>query len=178
MERRKITTQLLIKIKSMKTKIFYGNQFVGKFNCDGKRYTRGQRLAMALKRLVVRTLMVMAILSSLGWAMYAGSAFMPVTVYAEKEVVKEVEAQAPILKRIAKCESSDMHFKDGQVLVRPNTNGTVDIGRYQINSVWNKKATELGLDLTKEVDNEKMARWIYSNRGTGDWSASAKCWAK
>jgi hypothetical protein len=62
--------------------------------------------------------------------------------------------------------------------MRANTNKTVDIGRYQINSVWNKKASELGLDLTIEADNEKMAYWIYENRGTGDWYSSEKCWKK
>jgi len=60
--------------------------------------------------------------------------------------------------------------------MRANTNGTVDIGEYQVNGFyWGKKASELGLDLTKEADNKKMAEWIYANKGTGDWY-SQKCW--
>lgn len=96
--------------------------------------------------------------------------------------VQKVEAEsniAPVLQRIAKCESGDNHYdKNGQVLMRSNSNKTVDVGKYQINSVWFAKATELGLDITKEQDNETMARWIYENRGTGDWSATANCWKK
>lgn len=101
----------------------------------------------------------------------------------EKEVVREVTFEAPVLDRIAGCESQGnrnskgTHFdKNGQVLMRSNTNRTVDLGKYQINTIWFAKATELGLDLTRENDNKKMAEWIYANRGTGDWSASVKCW--
>jgi hypothetical protein len=65
----------------------------------------------------------------------------------------------PVLVRIAKCESDNNHIdpKTGQVLMRANADKTVDVGRYQINSVWFKKATELGLDVTKDKDNETMA---------------------
>ena len=91
------------------------------------------------------------------------------------ELIKE--GLPPILAKIAKCESGDNHFdKNGQVLMRSNTNRSVDLGKYQINSVWFAKATELGLDLTLEADNEEFAIWLYRNRGTGDWSASANCW--
>lgn len=100
------------------------------------------------------------------------------TVYVEKQVVKEVDVAAPVLDRIAKCESGGQHYRDGQVVFNANTNKTVDVGKYQINTVWFKKATELGLDITKEQDNYAMARWIYLNRGTSDWSASQKCWQK
>lgn len=100
------------------------------------------------------------------------------TTYAVQEKIVEVSKKSPVLERIAHCESNNMHYRDGQVIFNVNTNGTVDIGRYQINSVWNKKATELGLDLTKEKDNEAMATWIYENRGTEDWYSSKKCWQK
>jgi hypothetical protein len=114
-----------------------------------------------------------------------GSLLSPKVVYQEvqKEVVIEISLETPVLDRIAGCESQGnrnskgTHFdKNGQVLMRSNTNRTVDLGKYQINTVWFSKATELGLDLTKEDDNKKMAEWIYYNRGTGDWSASSKCW--
>lgn len=94
-----------------------------------------------------------------------------------------VPVQSAVLDRIADCESGDgtkgsaTHYKNGQVLIKTNAN-SADIGKYQINSIWFKKASELGFDLTKEEDNKKMAEWIYLNRGTGDWSASQKCWNK
>jgi len=94
-------------------------------------------------------------------------------------------APSPVLDRIADCESgngtkgSARHTKNGQVILMGNTNKTVDVGKYQINAYyWGAKATELGLDITKEADNKKMAEWIYANKGTGDWSASAKCWQR
>lgn len=115
----------------------------------------------------------------------AGRYINPPVIYTKQEVIKEVDSMSPVLARIASCESvgsaklTATHFdKNGQVLMRSNTNRSVDLGKYQINSIWFAKATELGLDLTKEKDNEEMAKWIYKNRGTGDWSASYKCWQK
>lgn len=95
-----------------------------------------------------------------------------------QEVKADVKDSMPaILDRIAKCESGNTHFdKNGQVLMRGNTNRTVDIGAYQINTVWFKKATELGYDLFKEEDNKKMAEWIFENHGTEPWYLTKKCW--
>lgn len=119
----------------------------------------------------------------------SGGIFHPATIITTAEVIKEVEVQAPVLDRIADCESgqrdrngkgikgSARHYgKSGQVLMTGNENKSVDVGKYAINSVWFAKATELGLDITQEKDNAEMAKWIYKNRGTGDWSASASCW--
>ncbi len=97
---------------------------------------------------------------------------------AEKIVEVKVDEIPPVMKRIAKCESGDVHFKDGQVLAVANTNKTVDWGRYQINSIHSKSATALGLDLTKEADNEKFALHLYKTQGTVPWSASFLCWNK
>jgi len=105
----------------------------------------------------------------------------PVTVWAEKTIEVPIEKGIPpIMSRIAKCESGGVHIdpKTGQVIMRSNTNGSVDVGKFQINSIWFKKASDLGLDITKELDNEKMAMWIYENKGTTDWSASQTCWYK
>lgn len=124
--------------------------------------------------------------SGIGYGLFsAGAYFNPVMMYANSEVVVEkvVSTDAPIMDKIAGCESvgspksKGIHFdKNGQVLVRGNTNRTVDVGRYQINSVWFGKATELGLDVFKEEDNKKMAYWIYHNYGSEPWYSSAKCW--
>jgi hypothetical protein len=127
-----------------------------------------------------RSIIASGIVSSIGWGYVAGSYSNPRTVYAEREVVREVKAHAPIMDAIALCESGNKHLdpKTGQVYMLANTNKTVDVGKYMINTVWHKKAKDLGLDITKEVDNEKMAYWIYENRGTGDWYASQACWKK
>lgn len=120
-------------------------------------------------------------LSMLGLALYV--AFISGRYIAPTEtIVNVVQADSgipPVLERIAKCESGGKHFdKNGQVLMRSNTNKSVDVGKFQINSIWFAKATEMGLDITKEADNEKMAEWIYENKGTSDWSASFKCWSR
>jgi hypothetical protein len=131
-----------------------------------------------LARFTKRVMFVMGTISVIGWSIVIGSHLMPITVYAEKEVVKEVKGHAPVMDRIAKCESQNSHInpKNGQVYMLANTNKTVDVGKYMINTVWHKKAKELGLDITKEVDNEKMAYYIYENHGTDAWNASSNCW--
>lgn len=97
------------------------------------------------------------------------------------EVVHAAEEKAvPILDRIAECESGNTHFdpKTGQVLTVGNSNKTVDLGRYQINEhYWGAKATELGLSLYDEEDNETMAKWILANYGTEPWVHSKGCWS-
>ena len=104
-----------------------------------------------------------------------GAYLTPKTIHAEA-----VKIIPPVLKRIAYCESGNNHFgKSGQVLAVGNTNKSVDVGRYQINvSVWGEIATAKGFNLFTEQGNEDMALWIYENRGTVDWYASAKCWNK
>lgn len=104
----------------------------------------------------------------------------------KKEIPVEIETQTitiidktipSVLKNIAQCESSTGHYKNGQVVVNVNKNGTYDIGKYQINvKVWGEKANELGLDLTDEEDNEEMALYIFKNNGTEDWYSSRHCW--
>ena len=160
-----------------KTKIFYGNQHVDSMYC-GK--TRLDVIRFWIKRLVWRSMCTMALLSVIGWSMYFGSAYIPRTVYADREIIKEVEVKAPVMERIAKCESGGKHFApSGQVIVNVNNNKTYDIGKYQINSIWNKKATELGYNLYIEKDNEAFAMWLYRNYGSEPWSASkANCWNK
>jgi hypothetical protein len=79
--------------------------------------------------------------------------------------------------RIAKCESGNNQFdKNGQVLIHVNTDGSYDIGRYQVNSVHEKEATKLGFNLMDEKDNTAYAKYLYENRGTGDWYSSRSCW--
>ncbi len=106
----------------------------------------------------------------------AGPAVVVEVVHAYEPVV---DKEAPVLERIAQCESGGKHLgKSGQVLLSANTNDTVDVGKYQVNTVWFGKATELGLDITTEEGNKAMAEWIYFNRGTEDWYSSKHCWAK
>lgn len=84
----------------------------------------------------------------------------------------------PVMLRIAQCESSGSHFRNGQVLVASNTNKSTDVGLFQINSINFKEATKLGYDVFTEQGNTDYAMYIYENRGTEAWHSSAKCWSK
>ena len=166
----------------MKTKIYAGRDLIGRFTCDGKVRTRLQRMVYEAKRATKGSIIVSGALCVGAWMFVLGGYFLPAqVVFAEKEVVKVVKedtGKAPVMDRIAKCESGNSHVdpKTGQVYMLANTNKTVDVGKYMINTVWHKKAKELGLDITKEVDNEKMAYYIYENVGTSPWGASLHCW--
>jgi hypothetical protein len=106
------------------------------------------------------------------------------------DAMPAVATTTPVLERIAQCESHNSQFctsalvaahmckatELGQVLHRVNTNGTIDTGAMQINSIHGAEAAKLGLNLDVEADNRAFARWIYENRGTGDWASSQKCW--
>lgn len=142
-----------------------------------KRYHRIQAVKSFFKK-VLFWVVVFGIVA--GIVLYFQWAYPTIEV---KEVVKEVvvnqDIKYPVLDRIAHCESGNKHFdKNGQVMLRGNTNKTVDVGVFQINSVWFSKATELGLDLTKEADNREFAKYLYTTRGTVDWIYSQKCWNK
>jgi hypothetical protein len=158
------------------THVFYGNQHIAKFTADGKRFSKWQIFCYKTKKWYKRTLLVGALVSSIGWSFAFGT--MTKMAAADSKVIYVQSTSTPaVMARIAKCESGGSQYnKSGQVLININTNGTTDIGLYQINSVHNAQATKLGYDLTKKSDNEAYAMYLYETQGTGDWISSAKCW--
>jgi hypothetical protein len=107
----------------------------------------------------------------------------PTLVPTIQTVTKTVEADAPVLFRIGYCESKNLQFKNGElnyhINVKKNGERSLDVGKFMINmETWGATASKMGLDLTKEVDNETFAKWLYHNKGTGDWEASAYCWKR
>jgi len=138
------------------------------------------RAYSGIKSFLKKVLVILLVIGAGYSLVQAGRFIWPTTVYAVQEKQIIVEAEAPVLDRIAKCESGNTHFgKSGQVLMRGNTNGSVDIGIMQINvSIWGAKATELGYNLAIEKDNKEFARWLYKNYGTEPWVWSKKCWSK
>jgi hypothetical protein len=144
-----------------------------------KRQTNGRfsSIKAAFKR-AVRFTVRWSFISATAYALFMAGAFFYSTSTVTATTVT-VEAAAPILDRIAQCESHGQQLNpNGQVLLNINTNGTVDIGIFQINSIHEAEATKLGDDLFTEEGNTAYARFLYSNRGTGDWASSAKCWMK
>jgi hypothetical protein len=175
--------ETLITKKMKKTKIFYGNQYIESFNCDGNRVSKKQIMKYRVKRTAIRTLLAciaFMLIYVIGYVTFLLGAINSPRI-VEAEVIVEVEKPKeipPVMKRIAKCESNNSHIdpKTGMVYMLANTNKTVDVGKYMINTVWHKKANELGYDVTNEEDNEKMAMWIYENFGTSPWVFSSQCW--
>lgn len=116
---------------------------------------------------------------------FDGKVYAVETVFVPKTVeVEKPRALPKILQVIADCESgngrpgSGRQFHDDGRLVQ-GVITPADWGKFQINTkVWGDKAKELGYDLTTEEGNTAMALFIFETRGTRDWSASAKCWAK
>lgn len=130
-----------------------------------------------MKKIYIVAILIIA----LGGVYYYGTTRSEVIYKVEqKEIIKEVEIEAPVLDRIAKCESGGSHYaKSGQVLVVGNNNKSVDVGKYQINAqIWGAKATELKLNLFVEKDNEEFAKYLYRTHGTEPWVWSKKCWNK
>lgn len=156
----------------MKTHRFWGNKYVSS-------------TWVRVKNTIKKTLAISALFIVASWFVTAGIIIArytvkPVTVYGKEIVEVPVSRHSPVMDRIMHCESGGNHLdpKTGQVYMLANTNKTVDVGKYMLNSVWHKKAKELGFDITKEEDNEKMAYWIYENIGTSPWVYTMSCWAK
>lgn len=177
----------------MTTKMFFGNQYVGSFVCDGKKYTKWQRRMLKLTGSVTRIIKAVTFTTVIAWAFVIGLVFKfsvsePVQAGV---IVEETIDDVPIMEAIADCESGDRlpsgkakkgsarHIdpNTGQVFTKANDNKTVDIGRYMVNEYYHgKAASKMGLDLTKEKDNKKMAYHLYATQGTEPWSASKSCW--
>jgi hypothetical protein len=151
------------------TKVYFGDKRLNVVrNRKGQFKRAGKHLGAVLT--------VVAILFATYWF---GWVMSTEEIIKEVEVVKEVAVHAPVMDRIANCESGNKHFdKNGQVLMRGNTNRTVDLGVYQINTVWFADATKQGYDLTKETDNRAYAHYLYGKYGTEPWYSSKKCWNK
>lgn len=80
-------------------------------------------------------------------------------------------AKADEARKIAQCESGDR-----DIVSKINYNGTYDIGRMQINSLWLKVYNLTEKDLLNKDTNIKVAKAIYDR--TNSWSAwysSKKC---
>lgn len=148
--------------------------------------TKWQVFKYRARRFFNRVLIVMGILavgSGIGLTSYA---FGQMATNPSVTTVTADDSAVPVLQRIASCEeygeighqATQINPKNGQAWMMPNKNGTVDVGAFMVNSVWFSLASKMNLDLTKFEDNKTMAVWIYHNKGTGDWSASQKCWQK
>jgi hypothetical protein len=64
------------------------------------------------------------------------------------------------------------------LLVKGYRNGTIDFGKFQINSAWEAKAASMGYNIYLPEGNEAYVYLLYDTRGTEDWYSSKHCWSK
>jgi hypothetical protein len=78
--------------------------------------------------------------------------------------------EAHVMTCIAKWESSY-----NTKAINQNTNGSFDVGLFQINTIWHNKAAECyGTQLNDPIVNTKCARTIYEIQGFSAWIAFGK----
>lgn len=81
-------------------------------------------------------------------------------------LIKEAFPEEPhTAVAIAKCESQ-LNVK---AVNEHNTDGTIDGGLWQINSVHDARLKALGLDKFNPEHATKFARMLYEERGWRDW---------
>jgi len=90
-----------------------------------------------------------------------------------KEEVLKVFPDAPVMVRVAFCESSFLPHAYNP------TNESHDGGVFQISEKYHgERMDELGLDPYDVRDNLAYARVLYNESGLQPWSASKRCWTK
>ncbi len=92
--------------------------------------------------------------------------------------VKAYFSDAPIMHKIAYCESRNRQFdKDGSVL-RGIVNAK-DVGVFQINERYHlSDSKKMGISIHTVEGNMEYARHLYESQGTQPWSSSRPCWGK
>lgn len=107
----------------------------------------------------------------------------------KKEVQKQLNASigpalksyfkdAPIMERVAFCESTHMQFDSTGVVHRGIVNNK-DVGIFQINEKYHlKDSKNMGIDIYSIEGNMEYARYLYETQGLQPWSASKPCWGK
>jgi hypothetical protein len=138
-------------------------------------------------KISIATLLLLAFAAFIGYAMHGN------TITASNQITIAAPiatAKYPILDRIARAESHASQFctaalakvnmchsyEIGSPLIRPNPNGTYDVGMYQINSIHLAAALALGFDVYTEKGNRAFAEYLFTTQGTEPWSASRSNW--
>jgi len=175
----------------MKTHIFRGNQYVESFNCDGRKYSKWQVFKFRAIRRTKRTMLVMAGLSVIGWSVYAGSNYIPRTVWAEKVVTTDMSdsmfkskidsLKDKVVAEILSCESAGYKESDGLIIMDTNKKLSVGLMQWQVSSVqyYSKTLNNVVLTPTEAIklalDKEqatKLARDVMfrtKNKASKDW---------
>ncbi len=162
-----------------KTRVYYqGKQIrtvAGRFDSLKAKFYRFIRKVLQFSAVVA----ILALVFAFGGAFYSTQT---ITVSANT-----IEVHSNILDRIADCESGNgtkgsgkQFLSNGNVVTLLNTNGSIDVGKYQINQSVSHLQLEakLGLNVLTLEGNTAMANYIYANEGTSPWSSSQHCWSR
>jgi hypothetical protein len=125
-------------------------------------FTLGIALTLVLAFLIIANYLVDAeniVLEA--WANMDNAAY---TTYVRTSA-PSIEEPAVIMWKIAKCESGGTHYRHGTLVKNVNRNGTIDFGKFQINSAWEAKAASMGYNIYLPKGNEAFAYWLYDTRG-------------
>lgn len=99
-----------------------------------------------------------------------------VKVKTTEEIIAERLIDAPILKRIAFCESQNRQFNEVGGVLRGHINSQ-DVGFMQINEKYHLgTATKLGLNIYTLEGNIDYAKYLYRTQGVKPWVHSSHCW--
>jgi hypothetical protein len=101
------------------------------------------------------------------------------TIKTKENITSKVKvyfADAPIMQKIAYCESRNRQFgKDGSIfrgVVNPR-----DVGVFQVNEKYHlSDSKKMGIDIYTVEGNLEYARHLYESQGTQPWSSSRPCW--
>jgi hypothetical protein len=93
-----------------------------------------------------------------------------------EEQITTAFPDAPVMLRIARCESELHQFEDDGSVHRGEINPR-DTGLFQINETYHlAQSRRLGMDIYTLAGNIAYARYLYDRNGTRDWNWSRSCW--
>lgn len=153
------------------TKIFYGNQYVSKFNCDGKRYTKWQIFKIKTKNFfkkVLKLLILAGIIYAIIYVFFPCYKEVDKIIKVDNLATKVETLKGEVLDTLRTCESSGASEADGLLVY--DSNKQVSIGLYQFQKktviyyyktlygkeINGKEAIEIALDydLSRKLAND------------------------
>ncbi len=101
------------------------------------------------------------------------------TINRENEIESKVKlhfSDAPIMHKIAYCESRNRQFNPDGSVIRGVVNSR-DVGIFQINEKYHlSDSQKMGLNIHTVEGNLEYAKYLYEKQGTRPWNSSKPCW--
>lgn len=173
----------------MKTKIFYGNQYIGSTRVTGERYTLKQRLVRFIKRTIILSALVGLVSGVIVGTYKLGGTLNPVISYAEKIVdtsdlmldEKILGLKNGVVDKLQACESAGHKETDGIIIFDSNKKASIGQLQFQVATVqyyyktlYNKTITQkeaviIALDTPQARDLARDVMFNTKNMASKDW---------